>query len=84
MRGTMLRHAAALALVGWYLMVPPPRDHKTGLPDFQAALTDWSVEQSFNTADECRIARLAKEDAMEKVVDQEKNMQRRPSREAWA
>ena len=29
MAGMNLRHAAALALVGWYLMVPPPVVHSS-------------------------------------------------------
>jgi len=31
-RAVTLRHAAALALVGWYLMAPPEIGSKTGLP----------------------------------------------------
>lgn len=35
-----LRHAAALALVGWYLMMPPTsRDYPMGKVD--APLTEW-------------------------------------------
>ena len=47
-------HAAALALVGWYLMTPPT----TGNPkpfehDVTAPLSRWTVDQAFDTAAEC-------------------------------
>jgi len=45
-------HAAALALVGWYLMAPPMY-----LPtydvDVDAPLSKWKIVGSFDTADEC-------------------------------
>ncbi len=44
-------HAAALALIGWYLMVPPAIG--TGLPDKTAPLGKWEIENSFETADDC-------------------------------
>jgi hypothetical protein len=44
------RHAAALALVGWYLVLPP----KEGLIVKPAApMRDWKIEQSFKTLREC-------------------------------
>jgi hypothetical protein len=44
------RHAAALALVGWYLVLPP----KEGLIVKPAApMRDWKIEQSFKTIREC-------------------------------
>ncbi len=48
-------HAAALALVGWYLMVPP--DHMK-LDDSiswvsRVPLRYWQVVQSFDTASDC-------------------------------
>jgi hypothetical protein len=43
------RHAAALALVGWYLMVPTSWNDR---------LSQWQVEASFDTAAECMKARL--------------------------
>ena len=45
-----VRHAAALALIGWYLMVPPL--HK-GEVDEKAPLKEWTVLQSFGTVTEC-------------------------------
>ena len=52
-----LRHAAALALMGWYLMFPPPGprspDGTTSL-DYNAPISEWSSFGVFDTADECR------------------------------
>jgi hypothetical protein len=52
------RHAAALVLVGWYLMFPPPDfDHAThlanGNPNLDAPFSDWRNEASFDSAKEC-------------------------------
>ena len=58
-----LRHAAALALVGWYLMMPPviheedwqqQHVHPTTVP-----LSEWFTWNSFDTADACTKARSA-------------------------
>jgi hypothetical protein len=46
-----LRHAAALALVGWYLMVPPG---ERCLEPSEQPLSKWSTFESFDTAAECR------------------------------
>ena len=49
-------HAAALALVGWYLMVPPVRPG-TDLSDLSpqpAPLSQWDTQAAFDTAEECR------------------------------
>jgi hypothetical protein len=55
------RHAAALALVGWYLMVPPmlggnPPIHPTPQPDVNAPLGSWLVVDVFDTAAQCKVA----------------------------
>ncbi len=48
-----LRHAAALALVGWYLMLLPKDD-----PTYGVFPVSWSATQgSFDTAKECEEAR---------------------------
>ena len=45
-----LRHAAALALVGWYLMAPPfTRDGVNS----KALLFEWKQVASFDTTSEC-------------------------------
>ncbi len=48
-------HAAALALVGWYLMWAPlhDRDHP---PDSTAPFSQWETSGSFDTATECEKA----------------------------
>jgi hypothetical protein len=52
-------HAVALALVGWYLMLPPIVD---GKPDVSASLSTWEQWRAFDTADLCetepRLQRL--------------------------
>lgn len=54
-----LRHAAALVLVGWYLMippliVPPPSENPPPLStDDKAPLARWDISRSFDRADEC-------------------------------
>ena len=45
-----LRHAAALALVGWYLMVPPIVD---GRAVIDAPVSKWIVNTPFDSAREC-------------------------------
>src|SRR6266436_692405 len=64
------RHAAALTLIGWYLLVPPLEsvqlrpgpgkdedtlDWKT--PSHPPPLSAWSIEGSYDTARECREAK---------------------------
>lgn len=47
-------HAVALALVGWYLVVPPPnrmRDPQT------ISFRSWRIQESFDTAADCEKAR---------------------------
>src|SRR5208282_3011382 len=51
------RHAAALALVGWYLMVPPHRVRDGQVlvgVDRSASISEWTIEDSFDTAAECQ------------------------------
>jgi hypothetical protein len=69
-----LRHAAALALVGWYLMVPPasPNYPESMTIDTAAPLSQWLVVPSFRTsrgydmtAEQCEKTRVA----MKGVVD---------------
>jgi hypothetical protein len=44
------RHAAVLALVGWYLLVPPLRH--SGFDD-SAPLSKWWAYKNFDTAADC-------------------------------
>ena len=50
-------HAAALALVGWYLMVPPI-DRTRGLFYVPATepLSLWNTDRTFTSEDECNSA----------------------------
>jgi hypothetical protein len=50
-----LRHAAALALVGWYLIAPPVRQPKSEPPylDDHAEYRAWRILHSFKTRSEC-------------------------------
>jgi len=50
------RHAAALALVGWYLMAPPrfPKDKSPYALDASAPLSRWHSINSFDSAVECK------------------------------
>jgi hypothetical protein len=56
-----LRHAAVLALVGWFLMVPPyvgppyPKSRNRHF-DFNAPLNQWDRRGYFNSQDECEDA----------------------------
>lgn len=59
-------HAAALALVGWFLMVPPHVDEKGHL-DTGVPLARWEQMGNYNSADECNADResLMKRDQRE-------------------
>ena len=50
------RDAAALALVGWYLMYPPVTSGGKSLAI--APLSDWRSRASFDTAQDCETLRL--------------------------
>lgn len=59
-----LRHAAAIALSGWYLLVPPgsckPEWVSQGKPTPCAApLSEWIVTLSFSSRDKCDTERKA-------------------------
>jgi hypothetical protein len=65
MNSMKLRHAAALALVGWYLMVgfspfPPkvtPQPLHPGETEGPPILSQWQIRRSFDSADKCEQAR---------------------------
>ena len=57
-----LCHGAALALVGWYLMLPPLADEvKPPIPHrtvaSSAPLSQWCLVQRFDTAEKCESMR---------------------------
>jgi len=48
------RHAAALALVGWYLMVPPlVHKQNTLQQDTSQPLSKWTQFRAFDSAQDC-------------------------------
>jgi len=51
-----LCQAAALALVGWHLMLPPDRGGKDGqvILNPNAPIREWFLAGSFDTADACK------------------------------
>jgi hypothetical protein len=55
-------NAAALALVGWYLMVPPAYRISKGLLrwDDSAPLSAWRVSPGFDTASQCKHTHASK------------------------
>lgn len=71
-----LRHAAALALAGWYFMIPKMvPDPKGGAPyaDTAAPISRWSIEQSFHTASECEAERDGFASKWSTIASQAKN-----------
>jgi hypothetical protein len=56
-----LRHATALALVGWYLMVPPLSD--TGI-DAQVPMAQWNISGSYDTASDCEASKNRMDDML--------------------
>jgi len=59
-----LSHAVALALVGWYLMIPPIEFGSQAITSnvhvsSDAPFSKWEMSGSFDTAKECDAARLA-------------------------
>jgi len=51
-----LRHAAALALVGWYLMIPPTNPRAVDGVNDDAPVTQWKLFDSYDSAMECKTA----------------------------
>jgi hypothetical protein len=52
------RHAAALALVAWYLMIPPPRQIDSRFQtNFLAPIDKWVQLRRFELESECEAAR---------------------------
>jgi hypothetical protein len=47
------RHAAALVLVGWYLLVPPPQAFKNS-KYYQVPLGEWTHKATFDSESECK------------------------------
>ena len=50
------RHVVALALVGWYLMMPPDSAKVPHSVDSEAPLSHWISVATFATSDDCEKA----------------------------
>jgi len=50
------RHVAALALVGWYLMMPPDSAKVPHSVDSDVPLSHWIVVATFAASDDCEKA----------------------------
>src|SRR5271166_5087637 len=48
------RHAAALALVGWYLIAPSPRTQDGTDYDPKEPLSEWTLVAKFDKIEDCR------------------------------
>ena len=56
------RHAAALGIVSWFLMVPPIADRAYDISqprviEGDAPVSDWVIKRAYDTAEECENAR---------------------------
>ena len=50
------RHTAALAFVGWYLMMPPDSAKVPHSVDSEAPLSHWITVATFDTSENCEKA----------------------------
>ena len=64
-----LRHAATLALVSWYLMVPPAISNTE--VNHGAALPNWEIISSFDSAEACHAMILYLQRTPPKAVPEE-------------
>ena len=76
------RHAAALALVGWYLMVPPPGPPRstgasTAPPNDSAKLNQWTIQKSYDSAQACDAAKQKSLDTATTNMDKQKDLAER-------
>jgi hypothetical protein len=60
------RHAAALALVGWYLMVPPVRGAPGEIIE-HAPLSEWDIDSQYDSNAECENSVPSDKDIQESV-----------------
>ncbi|MGO9266812.1 MAG: hypothetical protein ACLQBA_18355 [Candidatus Binataceae bacterium] len=52
------RHAAALALVGWYLMIPPiGNDLQDFKKNLKTPLSTWIQDSAYDSAKDCEAAK---------------------------
>jgi len=50
-----LRHAATLALVGWYLIQPPVYRQPPYIDPIPPRMSQWTIFGSYDSAEKCRI-----------------------------
>jgi hypothetical protein len=50
------RHAAALALVGWYLLLPPINLDSKAVLDIDAPFSKWEIYKAFDSAADCEAS----------------------------
>jgi hypothetical protein len=62
------RHAAAFALVSWYLLVPPLVNAPYKI-DMEAPLPSWKVYQTFGAEDKCETALSSAQSKYNKIAD---------------
>ncbi len=65
-----IRHAAALALVGWYLMVPPLANAPWKVST-EAPISQWQVYRTFPSENECEKFQSAARAKYEPTSDAE-------------
>src|SRR5215467_8971418 len=66
-----VRHATALALVGWYLLVPPRSPSwfsRKSVPRRNAPLSEWRILKSFDEARSCERERAFDDDPDERCI----------------
>jgi hypothetical protein len=54
-----IRHAGAIALMGWYLMVPPPLSHSPKNGQI-VPLSQWTRAGAFQSEESCETKRAAR------------------------
>ncbi len=79
MRRPTPRHAAALALVGWYLMAPPPGPPRstfanTAPPNDGAPLNQWTTWDSYDSAQGCEAAKKKSLDIATTDMDKQNHL----------
>jgi hypothetical protein len=70
-----LRHVAALALVGWYLMLAPPYQDSSGHVGlgYGAPLSKWINLRAFETADQCEVYKPIARKSLKSQIDAQSN-----------
>jgi len=60
-------HIVGLALVAWYLMVPPLVNEPFKI-DTEAPMSSWKVYRTFNTAEECKKSKSSAQSKYQHTV----------------